>query len=152
MPRIVAAISRAPATRTWTTISPACSGPADGRHPLPRIEDFTATLGAWGISDVSNVVVYDDLSGAIAARLWWMLRWVGHRAVYVLDGGLKAWEAAGLPLDREIPDVGAVEYVAHDVRRDRVVSTDQVPVELAKGARLVDARAPERFQGLSRTD
>lgn len=124
-------------------------GPADGRHPLPRVEDFTATLGAWGISNASNVVVYDDMSGAIAARLWWMLHWIGHRAAYVLDGGLKAWEAAGLPLDRETPAVRAVEYVADEVRSDWVVSTDQVQPELANGARLVDARAPERFQGLT---
>ena len=124
-------------------------GPADGRHPLPRVADFAATLGAWGISSASHVVVYDDMSGAIAARLWWMLRWMGHGAVHVLDGGLKAWEAAGLPLDREIPAVRAVEYVAHDVRRDWVVSADQVPLELANGARLLDARAPERFQGLA---
>ena len=124
-------------------------GPADGRHPLPRVEDFTDTLGAWGISDASHVVVYDDMSGAIAARLWWMLRWTGHRAAYVLDGGLQAWEAAELPLDREIPAVRATEYVAHDVHRDWVVSTEQVSLELANGARLVDARAPERFQGLT---
>ena len=124
-------------------------GSADGRHPLPRVEDFSATLGAWGISNASNVVVYDDMSGAMAARLWWMLRWVGHRAVHVLDGGLNAWEAAGLPLEQEIPDVRAVEYIAHEVRRAWVVSTDQVPLELARGARLVDARAPERFQGLT---
>lgn len=124
-------------------------GPADGRHPLPRVEDFAATLGAWGISNGSHVVVYDDMSGAIAARLWWMLRWVGHRAAHVLDGGLKAWVAAGLPLGREIPAVRAVGYVADDVHRDWVVPTDQVPLELANGARLVDARAPERFQGLT---
>ena len=124
-------------------------GPADGRHPLPRVKDFTATLGAWGISSASHVVVYDDMSGAIAARLWWMLRWIGHRAVHVLDGGLKAWETAGLPLDRDIPSVRAAAYVAHDVHRDWIVSTEQVPVELANGARLVDARTPERFQGLA---
>lgn len=124
-------------------------GSADGRHPLPRVKDFTATLGAWGISNATNVVVHDDMSGAIAARLWWMLRWMGHRTVHVLDGGLKAWEAAGLPLDSKIPAVRAVQYVAHDVRRDWVVSTDRVPLELANGARLVDARAPERFQGLT---
>lgn len=124
-------------------------GPADGRHPLPRLEDFTSTLGAWGICDASNVVVYDDMSGAIAARLWWMLRWIGHRAAYVLDGGLKSWEAAGLPLDQEIPDVRTVEYTAHEVHLDWLVSSEQVPVELANGAILVDARAPERFQGLT---
>ena len=124
-------------------------GPADGRHPLPRVEDFMATLGTWGISSASHVVVCDDMSGAIAARLWWMLRWIGHRTVHVLDGGLKAWEAAGLPLDRKTPAVRAVEYFADDMHRDWVVSTEQVQVELATGARLVDARAPERFQGLA---
>ena len=124
-------------------------GAADGRHPLPRVEDFTATLGAWGISNVTSVVVHDDASGAIAARLWWMLRWVGHRTAYVLDGGLKAWEGAGLPLDREIPRIRAVQYAARHVRRDWVVPTDRIRSEMAKGARLVDARAPERFQGVA---
>ena len=124
-------------------------GPADGRHPLPRVAELAATLGAWGISNASSVVVYDDVSGAIAARLWWMLRWIGHRAAFVLDGGLKAWEAAGLPVDQEIPRIRTVRYAAGDVRRDWVVATDQVPSELANGARLVDARAPERFQGVA---
>ena len=124
-------------------------GPVDGRHPLPRVDDFADTLGAWGISRASSVVVHDDMSGAIAARLWWMLRWIGHDAAYVLDGGLKAWEAAGLPLDEKIPRIRAVQYVAHNVRRDWVVSTGQVPSELANGAKLVDARAPERFQGVT---
>lgn len=124
-------------------------GPADGRHPLPQVEDFAATLGAWGISNATSVVVYDDASGAIAARLWWMLRWAGHRAAYVLDGGLNAWERAGLPLDREIPRVRAAQYAARDVRRDWIVPTAQIPSELAKGAKLVDARAPERFQGVT---
>ena len=123
--------------------------PADGRHPLPRVEDFAATLGGWGISSASSVVAYDDMSGAIAARLWWMLRWIGHRAAFVLDGGLKAWEAAGLALDSEIPRIRPVKYAARDVRGDWVVSTDRVPVELANGAALVDARAPERFQGIA---
>ncbi len=124
-------------------------GPTDGRHPLPRVEDFTATLGGWGISATSSVVVYDDMSGAIAARLWWMLRWVGHCAAYVLDGGLKAWEGAGLPLDPEISRIRASQYAARDVRRDWVVPTARLPSEQAKGARLVDARAPERFQGVT---
>ena len=97
-------------------------GPTDGRHPLPPVDDFAATLGAWGISKASNVVVYDDLSGAIAARLWWMLRWVGHGAVYVLDGGLGGWGATGLPLDQEIPRVRAERYVVEQARSDWVVS------------------------------
>ncbi len=124
-------------------------GPMDGRHPLPRPVDFAATLGAWGISNASTVVVYDDLSGAIAARLWWMLRWIGHEATRVLDGGLEAWEAAGLPIVREISRFPAANYVLNDVRADWVVSADQIPAELAKGASLVDARAPERFEGIA---
>ena len=124
-------------------------GPMDGRHPLPGAVDFAATLGAWGISNASNVVVYDDMSGAIAARLWWMLRWVGHRTAYVLDGGLQGWEAAGLPLDRAIPGVHGVKYVADVVRDEWVVTTDQIPSELASGAKLVDARAPQRYGGVT---
>ena len=124
-------------------------GPTDGRHPLPGAVDFAATLGAWGISNASNVVVYDDMSGAIAARLWWMLRWVGHSTAYVLDGGLQGWEAAGLPLERAIPGVRAVQYVADVVRDEWVVTTDRIPAELASGAVLVDARAAQRFHGIT---
>ena len=124
-------------------------GPTDGRHPLPGADDFAATLGAWGISNASNVVVYDDMSGAIAARLWWMLRWVGHSTAYVLDGGLQGWEAAGLPLERAIPGVRAVQYVADVVRDEWVVTTDRIPSELASGAVLVDARAAQRFHGIT---
>lgn len=64
-----------------------------GRHPLPSREAFAATLGRWGIDASTQVVAFDDMGGAFAARLWWMLRWVGHRAVAVLDGGVKAWTA-----------------------------------------------------------
>ena len=122
-------------------------GPADGRHPLPGVDEFAVTLGAWGISNASTVVVYDDVSGAIAARLWWMLRWAGHGAVYVLDGGLGAWEAAGLPLDQEDPQARQARYMVRQVRSDWVVSTDRVQAELENGAALVDARSPERFRG-----
>ena len=79
-----------------------------------------------------------------------MLRWVGHGAVYVLDGGLGGWGATtGLPLDQEIPRVRAERYVVEQARSDWVVSADQVPSELAYGAKLVDARAPERYQGVT---
>ena len=78
-----------------------------------------------------------------------MLRWVGHGADYVLDGGLGGWGATGLPLDQEIPRVRAERYVVEQARSDWVVSADQVPSELAYGAKLVDARAPERYQGVT---
>ena len=124
-------------------------GPTDGRHPLPRVDDFVATLGSWGISNTSRVVVYDDVSGAIAARLWWMLRWVGHDEVYVLDGGLPGWEAAGLALDQAVSTVHTTRYAVGEVRHDWVVSTECIPSELASGALLVDARSAERYQGIA---
>src|SRR5258708_24330891 len=68
-------------------------GAHTGRHPLPSPEAFAAWLGAIGIGDDTQVVAYDEANGSIAARLWWMLRWLGHGAVAVLDGGFKAWTA-----------------------------------------------------------
>src|SRR5882672_6326148 len=78
-------------------------GPADGRHPLPDRAALAARLGEWGIAESSTVVAYDDGSGAIAARLWWLLRWLGHDASLVLDGGFAAWTAAGLPTESDVP-------------------------------------------------
>lgn len=69
-----------------------------GRHPLPEIETFCQTLGRWGIGPGVQVVVYDDSGGAMAARLWWMLRWLGHNAVAVLDGGWPRWQREGRPV------------------------------------------------------
>lgn len=123
--------------------------PADGRHPLPRVQDFAATLGSWGISRASTVVACDDVSGAIAARLWWMMRWVGHEPVYVLDGGLHGWEADGLPLECSESPIHPVKYVTDEVRHDWVVPTERIPSELATGAILVDARSPQRYQGIA---
>src|SRR5712692_10602387 len=68
-----------------------------GRHPFPAPEDFALTLSRLGIGPETHVVVYDDSTGAVAARLWFMLRAHGHQAVSVLDGGFKAWTEAGLP-------------------------------------------------------
>ncbi|HQY94984.1 rhodanese-like domain-containing protein, partial [Caldilinea sp.] len=68
-----------------------------GRHPLPASEDFAAQLSAWGIDDQVQVVVYDDASSVYAGRLWWMLRWLGHDAVAVLDGDWRAWQAEERP-------------------------------------------------------
>src|ERR1700730_8631374 len=72
-----------------------------GRHPLPRVEAFTATLGRWGIDENVQVVAYDQSNGAYASRLWWLLRWLGHVRVAVLNGGLAAWQQAGLPVSKQ---------------------------------------------------
>ncbi|MFL6657908.1 MAG: sulfurtransferase, partial [Massilia sp.] len=74
-----------------------------GRHPLPERAALIETLRTWGINDNTQVVAYDAHGGMFAARLWWLMRWVGHPAVAVLDGGMAAWQAAGLSLTAEVP-------------------------------------------------
>jgi thiosulfate/3-mercaptopyruvate sulfurtransferase len=123
-------------------------GPGDGRHPLPDPERFAMTLGAWGISNSSLVVVYDDASGAIAARLWWLLRWLGHERVAVLDGGLDAWQADGLPVETTTPTWHAAHYLPATVHDDWVVTSDDLPSLLESGALVLDARSAERFRGI----
>jgi thiosulfate/3-mercaptopyruvate sulfurtransferase len=120
--------------------------PETGRHPLPEPAVFAATLGRLGIANDSTVVAYDQAGGGIAARLWWMLGWIGHRDARLLDGGFAAWQREGLPLSREVPEVRPVRY---DPRPDpdRVVSVREVRERLARGELLVDAREAERFAG-----
>ena len=118
-----------------------------GRHPLPAPETFAATLSAWGISPATQVVAYDADVGLYAARLWWLLRWAGHRAVAVLDGGYRAWLAAGLRATTEIPTRTPTKYV---VKPDRSawLDTHEVAERITRSNwRLLDARAPERFAG-----
>lgn len=112
-----------------------------GRHPLPAIEVFADTLGRLGMTPTSHVVAYDDMEGRTAARMWWMLRSIGHEQVQVLDGGLSAWvEGGGLLADGDVtPD--PVEYPTPD-DFSGVVSNDQIG-----DAILVDARAAERYRG-----
>lgn len=120
--------------------------PDSGRHPLPDPERFAQRLSEWGVSPTTQVVAYDADTGAFAARLWWLLRWVGHEAVAVLDGGLRAWREAGLPLSTEIPARQPTRFIARP-NRDAWVSTAEVAERLRAGWRLLDARAPERFAG-----
>lgn len=126
------------------------SGPKtgrNGRHPLPDPLEFARTLGAAGVGDDNTVVVYDDAGGAFAARLWWMLRWLGHDAVSVLDGGWTAWMAAGLPVSVDTPRPVAGVFTPR-VPRPWTVDADGVSQGLADGSLIVvDARAPERFRG-----
>lgn len=118
-----------------------------GRHPLPDSADFCARLGRWGVTPDSQVVAYDGADGVYAARLWWMLRLLGHQKAAVLDGGLAAWVAAGLPLDDKVPRPRPTKYVArYDVKQIATVAV--VAARMAvQGSVLIDARAPERFRG-----
>ena len=121
--------------------------PASGRHPLPAAEDLAACLGAWGVDAERHVVAYDDAGGAIAARLWWLLRWLGHTNVAVLDGGLAAWRRAGGPLETRIPHWREMHYEPRTVRAEWVVTTEALERDVARGAVLLDARALERYRG-----
>lgn len=120
-----------------------------GRHPLPDAALFARKLGAWGIGPAYRIVVYDAGDGSMAAaRLWWMLRLLGHRRVAVLDGGLAAWRARGLPETPELPDV--VVLPAYPARFDTrlIADADEVRARLDEDSGwLFDARAPERFRG-----
>ncbi len=119
----------------------------EGRHPLPDPQRFAATLGQWGIDGNTTVVAYDEASGAIAARLWWLLRWLGHRRCAVLDGGLAAWLAAGQPVEQAAPSFAPRHYELHAANDAAVVATHEVAVRQAAGDLLIDARAAPRYRG-----
>ena len=127
--------------------APAADGRFRGRHPLPTREAFAATLTRLGIAPATPVVVYDRQGAMFAARAWWMLRWLGHREVTVLDGGLAAWRAVGGALESETPTAVAARLPY--VPATSLVSTvDAVALQAGLGrVRLIDARAPERFRG-----
>ena len=118
-----------------------------GRHPLPAVEDFAATLGGWGIGNDTQVVAFDDFGGAFASRLWWMLRWLGHDAVAVLDGGLPAWTAAGHGLEPGEPSTARASFVPTP-KPELVADADAVLASLDDAAvQLIDARNATRYAG-----
>ena len=120
------------------------SGP--GRHPLPDPVAFAARMGELGIGPDNFVVAYDDSLGTIAARLWWMLDNLGHQRVALLDGGLKAWRAGGLPLSAERVTLPAAEPLAPARAWSGVIDRPALIERLGEVA-LLDARAPERYRG-----
>jgi len=117
---------------------------------LPEAKTFIAWLGRQGLTPADQVVCYDSGSGAIAARLWWMLRWVGHESVAVLDGGLAKWLEEERAVTAEVPAFTATRYVARPrpaLRAD--VAYVEQHLEDSAGMLLVDARAPIRYRGES---
>ncbi len=117
-----------------------------GRHPLPSPDAFAATLSRLGIGNETRVVCYDAGPGAYAARLWWMLRWVGHDMVAVLDGGFAAWVAEGRPVATSLTPRAEARFLARP-RPERVVDAAAVAGALRCGETLVDVRGAERFAG-----
>ena len=122
--------------------------PSEGRHPLPDASTFAATLGSWGIGVDDTIVAYDDANGAIAARLWWLLGWIGHRGMaLVLDGGFPAWQAAQLPIEIALPAWHAKPYPSPRKTAAGVVDTNDIPARQRAGDLVVDARAAARYRG-----
>jgi thiosulfate/3-mercaptopyruvate sulfurtransferase len=119
-----------------------------GRHPLPNPETLSEQLRAWGLNNDSKVILYDDGPGAFAAHAWWLLAWLGKRDnVYLLDGGLKAWKEAGLPLDQVVPERAAGDFAGH-ADNSLVFSAEQLEMLLGDPElTLIDARALPRFKG-----
>lgn len=122
-------------------------GTHGGRHPLPEMNAFAAKLGAFGVGNDSEIVVYDADGGMFGARLWWLLRYAGMDAVRVLDGGFAAWEEAGLPVTQEAPDFERRTFTL-ELQPDMTVSMEDVRAKLGdRRTLLIDARAPERYRG-----
>ena len=121
--------------------------PSSGRHPLPEPEAFAARLRTWGVDADSQVVAYDDGNGMYAARLWWMLRWLGHDNVAVLNGGLRRWRQLGLPLVGEVPCPAPGDFRARVRTRMAATIEEVAAIATDSSARLLDARGPERYRG-----
>jgi thiosulfate/3-mercaptopyruvate sulfurtransferase len=117
----------------------------NGRHPLPEPATFAAWLGKQGLESADTVVCYDQGSGALAARLWWMLRWIGHDSVAVLDGGLAKWTKEGRAVTGEVRRFDATVYPA---QTRAAMAVDVHAVESGLGTQLLlDARSPQRYRG-----
>ena len=119
-----------------------------GRHPLPQAPVFAEQLRVWGVNADTDVVLYDDGPGAFAARAWWLLAWLGKRdGVFILDGGLKAWHAAGLPLSLDAPSITCGTFTGSP-DASLLLSAEQLQKRLGQPAlTLLDARALPRFKG-----
>ncbi len=117
-----------------------------GRHPLPKPDAFAKTLSDWGVDEAVQVVAYDNFGGAIAARLWWMLRWLGHDAVAVLDGGWPVWATEDRPKTDEASSAIPRNFIPQ-VRHDLVALVEEVPMSSC----ILDARSADRYRGENET-
>ena len=121
--------------------------PDRGRHPLPDPVQLAARLRDWGIGGDGQVVIYDDAFGAVAARLWWLLRWLGHPKAALMDGGLQKWQREGRPLDTNRPAPGGGDFTGRP-DDSMWISTAELETQLGDGSMLLlDARSEKRFRG-----
>jgi len=119
-----------------------------GRHPLPNFTILASKLGAWGVTNRSQVVVYDDAGGAFAGRLWWLLRTMGHESVAVLDGGFPNWQKQGLPVSTRLPLPTPAVFRPYLDSKQWLTATEVENALARQTITLVDARTPERYAGL----
>jgi thiosulfate/3-mercaptopyruvate sulfurtransferase len=130
------------------------SGPKtglNGRHPLPHPITLTLRLGALGIDNAKQIVAYDASGSSYAARLWWMLRWVGHTRIAVLDGGWEAWVRARQPVTADLPQTKATTFNPN-LQPDRATDSRYIAKHLGRSEiYLLDARSPDRFRGENET-
>lgn len=118
---------------------------SSGRHPLPNPDELIKKLQAWGVNNSSQIICYDNLSGAFAARMWWLLNWLGHNDVAVLDGGIDKWTASNLPLETDVQQRATGSF-SGQANNDMWVDVEFVQKELAENKiNLLDARSAERF-------
>ena len=123
---------------------------SNGRHPLPDIQSFAAWLASKGVNAGTQVVGYDNAAGIYASRLWWMLRWLGHDQVAVLNGGWNAWTKAGHPTTQDVPEPKPARFIANP--RDVNVDADYIVANLeSRNMLVVDARSNDRFHGQNET-
>ena len=118
-----------------------------GRHPFPEIEAITHKISQWGISENTQVVAYDQSHGGIAARLWYTLKWLGHKKVAVLNGGWKNWQEQDLPITTNIPKVSPSIFLSRP-NAEMIVSVTQIEQNLEQQTHLIiDSRSAERYRG-----
>lgn len=123
---------------------------SNGRHPLPEVADFARRMSDCGVDSSTQVVAYDNEGGIFASRLWWLLRWLGHERVAVLDGGLAGWKRSQRALEEHVPLVAARQFVPH--AQALTVDVGRVLADLGSNHMLIfDARSPERFRGENET-
>ena len=120
-----------------------------GRHPLPKVETFCDKLSHWGMDNNKQVVIYDDAGGAFAGRMWWMLRWLGHEDVAVLDGGLNSWVKNGNKLITS-PTLFKKSYFEPTINNEMIATLRDVEnAQHVLNTILLDARSKERYEGIS---
>ncbi len=123
---------------------------SNGRHPLPDIDDFARRMSRCGVDATTQVVAYDNEGGIFASRLWWMLRWLGHDKVAVLDGGLAGWKRSKRTLEETVPTIAPRNFKT--APQDMAVDVERVLADLGTEWMLVvDARSPQRFRGENET-